>query len=54
MTKLEHMYVQCTRTVAKSLDFFYNDFLIKPSELSVDSDTLQSILMYVTSRLNYP
>lgn len=54
MTKLENIYISCTRYVSKALDAFYQNYLIKPAELVVDSETLQSIIIYVTARINYP
>lgn len=40
--------------MVKELNYFWNGYKIPARELMVDTDMLQSILIYITSRLNYP
>ena len=54
MCKLEHIYEVCTKEVVEEIDAFWKGFDIPASKLSVDTDNLQGILIYVISRIKYP
>jgi len=54
MCKLEHIYDVCTNVLVEEIDSFWAGFDIPKDQLSVDTDTLQGILIYVVSRLDYP
>jgi hypothetical protein len=54
MCKLEHIYSVCTNSLIQEIDDFWHGFNIPKEQLSVDTDTLQGLLIYVVSRLNYP
>ena len=51
MCKLEHIYKCCTTDIQKSLDAFWKDFDIPTKKLSVDVDNLQSLIVYLISRI---
>jgi len=51
MVKLEHIYKCCTSDIQKSLDEFWRNYDIPNKKLSVDVDNLQSIIVYMISRL---
>jgi hypothetical protein len=54
MCKLEHIYEVCTTGIVEEIDAFWKGFDIPAKKLSVDTDNLQAILIYVISRLKYP
>jgi len=54
MNKLELIYTCCNSVLIHELSLFWKCFDISPKELSIDSDQLQGILIYVISRMNYP
>ena len=54
MSKLEQLYSSCTQTLVNELERFWEGFEISKKELFIDSDTLQGILIYIISRMNYP
>ena len=54
MCKLEHIYKCCTVEIQKSLDKFWRNHEITSKKLSVDVDNLQSLIVYLISRLKCP
>ncbi|CDW81254.1 UNKNOWN [Stylonychia lemnae] len=54
MCKLEQLYSSCTQTLVNELERFWEGHNITKKELFIDSDTLQGILIYLVSRMNYP
>lgn len=51
MCKLEHIYNCCTATIQETLDIFWMDYDVPAKKLSVDVDNLQSIIVYMISRM---
>ena len=51
MCKLEHIYKCCTIDIQKSLDKFWLNYNIPTKKLSVDVDNLQSLIVYLISRM---
>lgn len=54
MSKLELIYNCCTAEVTKEISQFWQGYNIPTKKLSIDTDQLQGILIYIVSRLNYP
>jgi len=54
MCKLEQIYTACTSSILQDLEIFWHGYDIPKSDLFIDSDTLQGIMIYIVSRLNYP
>lgn len=54
MSKLELIYNCCTVEVTKEISQFWQCHNIPQKKLSIDTDQLQGILIYIISRLNYP
>ena len=54
MSKLELIYNCCTVEVTKEISQFWQCHNIPHKKLSIDTDQLQGILIYIVSRLNYP
>jgi hypothetical protein len=54
MTKLEHVYETCTTGIIEVIDEFWKGFDIPKKKLSIDTDTLQGILIYIVARVKYP
>jgi hypothetical protein len=51
MCKLEHIYKCCTVEIQKCLDKFWRGYDIPNNKLSVDVDNLQSMIVYLISRM---
>jgi len=51
MCKLEHIYTCCTAEIQQTLDNFWLDYEVPAKKLSVDVDNLQSIIVYMISRM---
>ena len=51
MIKLEHIYKCCTTELKKGLDRFWQNHDIPSKKLSVDVDNLQSLVIYLVSRM---
>lgn len=54
MCKIEQIYHCCTSEIQSQVDQFWQDYEIPKKELRIDADNLQSIYIYMISRLNYP
>jgi len=54
MSKLEHIYNCCTKSIEQELDAFWHQKKIPSSDLYIDADKLQGIMIYIISRTNYP
>jgi hypothetical protein len=54
MAKLELIYSCCTATVIEEISEFWDGYDIPAKELAVDTDSLQGIVVYLVSRMNYP
>ena len=54
MSKLEWIYQCCTTEVTKEITGFWKDHDIPQSMLSIDTDNLQGIIIYIVSRLANP
>ena len=52
MVKLEHIFKCCKEEVEKELDKFWKNYDIPSKKLAIDIDNLQSIIIYIVSRLN--
>ena len=51
MIKLEHIYKCCTIEIQKVLDIFWSNYNIPSRKLAVDVDNLQSLIVYLVSRM---
>lgn len=54
MSKLEWVYTCCTQGIPKEVSEFWKNIEIPPKKLSIDTDQLQGILIFIVSRLKYP
>lgn len=55
MCKLEHIHKCCTQEIQKTLDLFWANYDVPSKKLAVDVDNLQSLIIYMISRLRgYP
>ena len=54
MSKLEWIYMCCTTEVIKEISAFWKDHDIPKSMLSIDTDNLQGIIIFIVSRLRNP
>jgi hypothetical protein len=54
MSKLEWVYTCCTQAIPIEVSEFWKDVEIPSKKLSIDTDQLQGILIYVVSRMKYP
>ena len=52
MSKLEHIYNCCTIEIQRTLDTFWRDYDVPAKTLQVDVDNLQSIIVYMISRMD--
>lgn len=53
LCKLEHFYQCCVKSVEKELDQFWKYRSIKKKALTIDTDALQGILIYVLLQTDY-
>lgn len=54
MSKLEWVYTCCTQGIPMEVSDFWKGYDIPAKKLSIDTDQLQGILIYVVSRMKYP
>ena len=53
MSKLELIYTCCTQEIVKEMSYFWQGYDIPDKKLSIDTDQLQGMLIYIVSRLDY-
>ena len=54
ITKLELFYNVCTSRVTEEIQLFWKNFELPKKHLHMDTEQVQSIILYLISRLNYP
>ena len=54
MAKLELIYNCCAVETIAEVSDFWKHYKIDADNLSIDTDQLQGIVIFVVSRLNYP